>query len=222
MTQDDPSDLFTDPAAASLSAFEQVISDVGIDLTHEFWGFDSFINGCNPPDEHAAAEQLLALQSPPETEVAASSRPPASLRPSGAKGSVGKIFGVEELASQPMSSLGAMSSGIFHRKDKGNSQFLGSHSQPQPLISDFPLISCTGFTSTAAVLALCVRESTDAHHRLADSESLRFIVDCGPMCDEISCPDVKDMPSQQIPSTTLAAQCVDSESSVLCRGEDTC
>ncbi|UPK95724.1 hypothetical protein LCI18_006659 [Fusarium solani-melongenae] len=179
-------ELVTSPGTTSLSAFEQVISEAGIDFTHDFWGIESFIANCNAPDENAAAEQLLALQSPPMPESAAVPNP---LPLSGSKGSVGRIFGVEGLVSQPRAISGAISPGIFHRKDKGNSLFLG-------------------FTSTAAIMAHCVRESSESPHRVADSESLRFIVDCGPMCDEIACTNVDDGHSQQIPSTTLATQCV--------------
>ncbi|RSL54653.1 hypothetical protein CEP53_007371 [Fusarium sp. AF-6] len=189
--QDAASELLTSPGTASLSTFERIISDGGIDfgdLTHELCGgLDNFMANCDPPDEHAAVEQLLALQSPAMMEAPANAN--AKFLPR--SGSGGSIFGVDKLTSQPTSSLGAISSGIFHRKEKGNSLFLG-------------------FTSTAAILALCVRESSDSNHGLADSESLRFITDCGPMCDEISCTyvNVNDAPSQRMPSTTLAAQCV--------------
>ncbi|KAF9890028.1 hypothetical protein FE257_006708 [Aspergillus nanangensis] len=165
---------------AGLSALEQAISDGGIDVAQEFWELDSFIASCNPPDENAAAEQLLALQSPPETLTLPSHR-------SASRPSAGQVYGVEGLASPPTSTSGAspgiVSSGIFSSKGEGNSHFFG-------------------FTSTAATIALCIRDATDPRHRLAESESLGFIVDCGRMCDEISVADSKDLPS---PSTTLAA-----------------
>ncbi|KAH7205135.1 uncharacterized protein BKA55DRAFT_722918 [Fusarium redolens] len=165
-------------------ALDHAMLDANIGFPQEFWDFDTLGPSCNPPNELVAAEQLLALESPPVTEPSMTLGPMA--RPD-ARGSVGRIFGMDKLLSQPTSPAGAISSGIFHRKEKGSSQFLG-------------------FTSTAAILARCVYESRETGPRLSDSESLGFIVDSGPMCDEISCSDIPDVPRQQIPCSTLAVQ----------------
>lgn len=47
-----------------------------------------------------------------------------------------------------------------------------------------PLIALKGSTSTAAIMAVCLRQSATKSGRLMDSEQLRFIVDCAPLCDE--------------------------------------
>ncbi|KAL2848888.1 hypothetical protein BJY01DRAFT_246112 [Aspergillus pseudoustus] len=60
----------------------------------------------------------------------------------------------------------------------------------------------------AATIALCIRDATNMHHRLLESESLRFIVDYGPVCDEITCPDSMDFPPNKVPASTLAARCI--------------
>lgn len=118
-------DIYPNPDKTSLSAFEQVMSGEATDLVQEFWELDTFITGCGPPDEQAAVEQLLALQLPSETLDLSSQRfPPPST--SDNKPSSGKLYGVEGLALTPESSAGAVSSGIFHGKGKGNSHFFGS------------------------------------------------------------------------------------------------
>lgn len=119
--QDVPSGLFTSPGAISLSGFQHAMDDVSLDLPHDLWAFNNFMGSLNAPDEQAATDQLLALQSPPATGADVV---PKSL--SRGNGSVGRIFGVDSLASQPTTTLGAISPGIIHRKDKGNSLFLGS------------------------------------------------------------------------------------------------
>ncbi|KAJ0416232.1 fungal-specific transcription factor domain-containing protein [Aspergillus carlsbadensis] len=140
----------------------------------------------NSPDEQTAAEQLLAFQTPPETDLVV---PPAdswACPPSVPGERVSQVHGVDKMASQLSR---AMPSGLFQRKDQGNSLFLG-------------------FTSTAAILALCIRDSSrETCNHLEDSESLSLITDSAPMCDEISCTTVNELPAQQVPSSTLAAQC---------------
>lgn len=121
-----PLDLFASTERPNIHpVFEQAISDGTIDLVHEFWELDSFIANCNPPDEHAAAEQLMAIHSPPETEPLPDSRTPSASSHPDAQGSVGKLFGVERLAAQSTNNRGSLSSGIFHGKGKGNSGFFG-------------------------------------------------------------------------------------------------
>lgn len=206
-------DVVLEPLTAEdttyFSAFEHVIWDVGIDLSPQFWNHDTFLSNSSLPDEQAAAEQLLALPSPPTTLAATDSN---SLPCTNAKDTSGRIFGVDRLSFESPSGVGAISFGILNRKEGGNSQFLGAQVEPPQMAH---LTYCTGFTSTAAILARCVREAREMRRFLANHESLRFIVDSGPMCDEISFTDATDVQvndePRQIPSTTLAAQCVNSE-----------
>ncbi|GES65605.1 fungal-specific transcription factor domain-domain-containing protein [Aspergillus terreus] len=181
--QTEPSGVYPSLSEAGLSAIEMAISDGGIDLADELWELDGFVASCNLPDENAAAEQLFAPQPSQNTVAPSYHRSPQSANKPGPN----RLYGVDSLASPATSNSGDMSSGIFLEKGRGNSQFFG-------------------FTSTAATIALCIRQATDTHHRLADSESLRFIMDCSPMCDEIPCPELNRHAQPQALSSTVAAQ----------------
>ncbi|KAL6708792.1 hypothetical protein ACN47E_002488 [Coniothyrium glycines] len=176
-----------------LSAFENVLLDVGIDLSPQFWDYDYLFENSNLPSENAAAEQLLTLPSP--TATLQSTNPGSAFCPSvlnnqSTVGGNGEIFGADNFSTEPSGGVGAMSSGIFNRKTGGNSHFLG-------------------LTSTAAIFARCVREARETHHCLLDHEALNFIKDSGPLCDEITIIETSedngnDGMAQQVPSSTLA------------------
>ncbi|KAK5048716.1 hypothetical protein LTR84_005808 [Exophiala bonariae] len=132
LPQDALSELFGSSGVTGLPVFEHVTGDGGIGLSHDFVGFDSMMTEFNAREQHATTEQLLAFESVPSAGAVIGSQSPSSLRKEGSKGSDGRIFGVDTLL-RPASSSRAMSAGIFNRKDSGNSQFLGSLSQPRPV-----------------------------------------------------------------------------------------
>jgi hypothetical protein len=115
---------FSSAARGAVPFFGDTVGDIGIDLSHGFWGLDSLMASDNIPDEQAAAEQLLAFQTPPDTDLAI---PPADswpCPPSVPGERVSHVHGVDKMASQL---TGAMPSGLFQRKDQGNSLFLGGN-----------------------------------------------------------------------------------------------
>lgn len=199
--QTEPSGVYPSLSGAGFSAIQMAISDGGIGLTDELWELDGFVASCNLPDENAAAEQLFAPHPSQKTVDHSDHRSPRSVN----KPRSSRLYGVDSLASPATSNSGDMSPGIFLGKGRGNSQFLGSFI---PALSWQRLTLLAGFTSTAATIALCIRQATDRHHRLADSESLRFIMDSSPMCDEISCAELDDHPQLQALSSTVAARCI--------------
>ncbi|KAF3397970.1 hypothetical protein F1880_005725 [Penicillium rolfsii] len=189
------SNPYLDPAVPNLPTFEHAIRDGNIGLVPDFWELDSFVTGCRPGSEQAAAEQLLTLQSPLNMNIGAEITHSNSSHLNSAqryekKIGGGRFMGIERLASQPPPHVEAISPGLLLGKGEGNSAFW---CQP----------------SVAAIIALCIHESTDERHRLAESESLRFIANCGPLCDEISSPESIELCPQQGPSSTLAKKCID-------------
>lgn len=181
--------------------FDQGINNMDSGLPLDFWSFDSLLASYGLLDDPITTESLFPSGAPATNQTDTVLHPsPHSL----ANLSQDRTLTASEPAPERSCSLDTDSHGIFNRKEGENSHFLGSYACIYAHYAD----TITGQTSTAAVLAFCVRESRRVHDRLQDYESLHFIIECGPVCDEIS---PTDLLLRELPQSAAAAQLVEGD-----------